>query len=206
MSNKCTRLWATAALVGFVSLLLGVVTHAAWLGALDAAAYPTASITTAFTVIATIGSPMVAIGATVILAAIVWRSQKPLAYFLIASQFAGSAIAMLVKLGVRRLRPAHQLVADTGFSFPSGHVFCTSLFVFALLLVILPHLPDPEVQLVAVLVGCLWIAIVAVSRVYLHDHYASDVCASITLAAGYWGWLSSVRTRIQPLLTLKGSH
>lgn len=218
MQNNTQRLWGSLSLIAFFSLLSGVVTDAAWLRRLDRAAFAimqrkTAGTITAFKLIARLGSPLIAIGATVLLGAFVWyRLNASLGLFIIASQFVGSALAEVVKMLVGRLRPTQQLVADTGFSFPSGHTFCTALFVACVLLVLLPRLADPELQLLAVLIAAVWVVLVAIARVYLRDHYASDVLASITLAGGYWGWLMPVRARIQAIFnrmlpqSLKGSH
>ncbi|WP_225353573.1 phosphatase PAP2 family protein [Lacticaseibacillus thailandensis] len=100
-------------------------------------------------------------------------------------QLVGSAFAEIIKQLVGRSRPLHQLVPDSGYSFPSGHTFCTTVLVITLLILCLPQIKDQENQLIAIVIGVVWIGMVAASRVYLRDHYASDVIASLLLAGGY---------------------
>lgn len=218
MSTRTTRLLGTVSLAGFATLMLGVMTHATWLSQLDASlfkltSHQTPAATTFYKVIAQLGSPLIAIILTCILGIwVFFKINQTTGLFIVFSQFLGSAIAEGFKLIVQRARPTHQLVADTGYSFPSGHTFCTAILVFCLLLILLPRLQDPEVQLVAVIIGILWIALVAISRVYLRDHFGSDVLASATLAGGFWGWLIPVRLKLENMMnqlipqSLKGSH
>lgn len=218
MSTRTTRILGTISLASFAILMLGVMTHAVWLNQLDASLFKltsqqTPGTTTFYKIIAQLGSPLVAIILTCSLGiGVFFKISQTTGLFIVFSQFLGSAIAEGVKLIVQRARPTHQLVLDTGYSFPSGHTFCTAMLVFCLLLVVLPHLHDPEQQLVAVIIGSLWIALVAIARVYLRDHFGSDVLASVTLAGGFWGWLMPARVKLENRLNLliphalKGSH
>ncbi|KZT82027.1 Membrane-associated phospholipid phosphatase [Lactiplantibacillus plantarum] len=86
---------------------------------------------------------------------------------------------------------------DHGASFPSVHTFCTALLVFTLWTLCLPHIQDQESQLITILIGIGWIAMVAISRVYLRDHYLSDVLASVCLAGGWWLLVTPVQAFIQ---------
>lgn len=52
-------------------------------------------------------------------------------------------------------------------------------------------------QLITVLIGIGWIAMVAISRVYLRDHYLSDVLASVCLASGWWLLVTPAEAFIQ---------
>ncbi|ARN94068.1 hypothetical protein AZI11_13865 (plasmid) [Levilactobacillus brevis] len=61
----------------------------------------------------------------------------------------------------------------------------------------LPHIQDQETQLITVLIGIGWIAMVAISRVYLRDHYLSDVLASVCLASGWWLLVTPAEAFIQ---------
>lgn len=213
--------WGLGCLLAFVGLALAVVAHAGWLQAADAACQ-TALATTlgtgeraTFAAIAVLGSPAVAIGVTAVLAGGYWlRQQRGTALWLAGTQVIGAAVLELCKLAVRRPRPTRQLVADTGFSFPSGHVLCLTLLVLALLSLVLPRVKDQEVQLVIVLVGLVWVCLVAFSRVYLRDHFGSDVVGSLLLAGGLWltvlrptGWLRRVAVVVSPVRQKEGhSH
>lgn len=182
MPTKTKTLLGGLSLIVFAALALGVITHAAWLAQLDAAASTLATRaidptnTAIFKVVATLGSPATVIGLTALLCLWLWLKQGPV----ISLWFAGL-----------------QLVLDHGASFPSGHTFCTALLVFTLWTLCLPHIQDQESQLITILIGIGWIAMVAISRVYLRDHYLSDVLASVCLAGGWWLLVTPVQAFIQ---------
>ncbi|WP_225048427.1 phosphatase PAP2 family protein [Lacticaseibacillus kribbianus] len=197
-------LLAAAALCLFTLLALGVTAHAGWLHVLDATAARTAARavtplnTALFTVVAALGSPATCL---IVAAAIGWwlwrRRDAAVALWFTGVQVAGLACAELVKGVTARTRPPHQLVADTGFSFPSGHTFATTLLVILILVIALPQLCDPEAQLLAVIGGLVWIGLVAASRVYLRDHFASDVLAGAALAASFGAAATAVAATLQ---------
>ena len=114
-----------------------------------------------------------------------------------------------VKCGVERERPPHEfagnpfvldLTGDTfslfcagGYnaSYPSGHVARAAVFAIVMALVVSERFPR----------GCylvlLYPALMAVSRVYLMEHYPSDVIASGILGALLAGALAR-KTRLRP--------
>ncbi|MCO7127506.1 phosphatase PAP2 family protein [Sporolactobacillus shoreicorticis] len=194
-------------LVTFVILATGVVSHAHWIHVLDTSisSLATKSIspmnTQVFKIVAFLGSPVIVIGLTVLLCAYLWTRQGAIISLWIAGiQLFGSAFVAIMKQLVARSRPLHQLVADTGFSFPSGHTFCTTILVFSILMLCLPLIQDQENQLIAMLAGALWIGMVAVSRIYLRDHFASDVLASVFFDSGYWLIVTAYEEAIKRLL------
>lgn len=204
MPTKWKQLVGGLSLMAFAALALGVITHAACLTQLDAAASTLAARavdpmnTAIFKVVATLGSPATVIGFTLVLCLWLWFKQGPVISLWFAGlQFGGSAITEGFKLLIDRSRPLHQLVLDHGSSFPSGHTFCTALLVFTLWTLCLPHIQDQESQLITILIGIGWIAMVAISRVYLRDHYLSDVLASVCLAGGWWLLVTPAQAFIQ---------
>lgn len=95
----------------------------------------------------------------------------------------GSAgLLFLVKNHFRRSRPLDPLIDVTGFSFPSGHSFSTFTFC-GLIIYIIANSELGRRQ--KILISCLLLAfagLVALSRVYLHVHYPSDVVAGFFMA------------------------
>ncbi|WP_262315818.1 phosphatase PAP2 family protein [Lacticaseibacillus parakribbianus] len=205
---------AATLLVLFILLALGVVSHAAWLRHLDAAARGVATRgitplnTALFKAVAVLGSPASCLIVAAIIGWWLWRRRDAaVALWFTGVQVAGLAAAEIVKGVTGRQRPTHQLVADTGFSFPSGHVFATTLLVILLLVIFLPELGDQETQLVALLLALVWIGLVAASRVYLRDHFASDVLAGALLAASFGAaataGAAALQCRLQRLIERK---
>lgn len=193
MTNRREKLFGTGLLVIFIILAVSVAFNSDWVNAFDSSvtqlmanAYLPLN-TAIFNIVAFLGSPLTVIILTVLLC--VWlffKKQVITSFWLGGIQLSGSAITEIVKQVVARPRPINQLVPDTGFSFPSGHTFCTTILVLSVLSLLLPKIHDEENKLVVRLIGIVWIGFVAVSRVYLRDHFGSDVLASVILATGYW--------------------
>lgn len=193
MVNRRKKLFGTGLLVVFIILAISVALHSDWINAFDSSitqlmanAYMPLN-TAIFNIVAFLGSPLTVIILTALLCAwLFFKKQVMTSLWLGGIQLSGSAITEIVKQVVARPRPINQLVPDTGFSFPSGHTFCTTILVLSVLSLLLPKIHDEENKLVVRLIGIVWIGFVAVSRVYLRDHFGSDVLASVILATGYW--------------------
>lgn len=100
------------------------------------------------------------------------------------------ALYSIDKLLVGRNRPpVPHLDLVTGYSFPSGHATQSTALCVALLMIALLSGPRQR-QIAAVAAGCLLVAGVAFSRVYLGVHYPSDVVAGVLLG-GTWSALAS---------------
>ncbi|CAH0417642.1 phosphatase PAP2 family protein [Periweissella ghanensis] len=88
-------------------------------------------------------------------------------------------IATVIKILVGRHRPLHQLVLDTGYSFPSIHTMTAAICVLMFLALFKTHSSKYRVFQI---LGLVWVITVAASRVYLRNHYPSDVLGGATLA------------------------
>ena len=101
------------------------------------------------------------------------------------------ALYSIDKLLVGRHRPpVHHLELVTGYSFPSGHATQSTALCVALLIALLSG--PRQRQIAAVAAGCLLVAGVAVSRVYLGVHYPSDVVVGVLLGATWAAVASSL--------------
>ena len=118
----------------------------------------------------------------------------------------GYLASELVKLLVHRARPDYHLLAhplsteaDTA-SFPSGHVCLATAIAFGLVLL----LRGRPAQKWAIVAGTAGVVVVAWSRLYIGEHYPTDVLASIvfTTAAmlafiAIWNrWLAAPAERL----------
>jgi undecaprenyl-diphosphatase len=98
-----------------------------------------------------------------------------------------------IKLLIARPRPAEPLVSviqhATGNSFPSGHVmsyvaYWGLLFTFSIML----FKNWPWWRVLLLIISGLFVVLVGPSRIYLGDHWASDVLGAY-LFEGLWLWL-----------------
>ena len=92
---------------------------------------------------------------------------------------------LLVKLLIRRARPSVDLVhivnQINGFSFPSGHVmFYTGFFGFICFLTFILLKPSWIRTLFLVVFGS-HVVLIGISRIYLGNHWASDVLGAYLL-------------------------
>jgi membrane-associated phospholipid phosphatase len=142
------------------------------------------------------------IGAIVLVAVINWRKAP-----LIAVGAAAGPIYSIVQGIVQRPRPSADLVhviRHTGsFSFPSGHVVFFS-WVLVLLVVCLGvgRLPRPLLA-VAWIAAALVVLVDCLGRIYLGEHWPSDVLGGLALGLGWTALALSVRLLSNPALAPK---
>lgn len=130
------------------------------------------------------------------LAAWLWWRNSRLNALTIVLSFAGSVVFnSVLKILFARPRPTiiPQLVAESGYSFPSGHTI-GAVALYGLLAIWLWQ----QRRWLLALLCTLWPMIVAVSRVYLGVHYPSDVLASLTVGIL---WVITIETTRKWLAT-----
>ncbi len=103
----------------------------------------------------------------------------------LVAAIASSALDLIIKDAIRRPRPAANLVHVfrilNSYSFPSGHVvFYTAFFGFIVFLAFALLKPSLQRTLLIVFFGLL-ILLVGMSRIYLGQHWASDVAGAYLL-------------------------
>jgi membrane-associated phospholipid phosphatase len=149
-----------------------------------------------------------------ITALIFWRFRLRLEALFIAGLPAVSLLLnLLIKLIVNRPRPSASLVEilqkSGGQSFPSGHVmsyvaFWGLLFSFSIIL----FRRDRWYHFVLLIISALFVVLVGPSRIYVGDHWASDVLGGylfggLLLGVGLWIYL---RLKNNGVLQPKEAH
>jgi len=95
---------------------------------------------------------------------------------------AGYLINYIFKVIFQRPRPTfNQIVASTGFSFPSGHSAAAAAFFAAIIIYIIFNIKDKRVSIPTIILCALMPIIVALSRIYLGVHYVTDTITGIVL-------------------------
>lgn len=176
----------------FGILLINVSHNSPWITRLDQLGYqltqPTFSLKTQVMIILThFGDPIIIQALTILIALYLWwQSKFNLSLWYVLLQFVGYSLVILVKYNVLRIRPSNKLFPANGYSFPSGHTFATVIFVLTILSLILPYLHHQSWKIAWQVIGALWIIIIMITRVYLRDHFTSDVIGGLLLASGWW--------------------
>ena len=108
------------------------------------------------------------------------------------------ALNYALKEIVQRPRPeGFRLIAESGYSFPSGHSMIAMGFYGLLAWMAWTYERDPVVRRVSVLGFSTVVILVGISRIYLGVHYASDVIAGFCLSLA---WLALYTTMVGPIL------
>lgn len=145
---------------------------------------------------------ILAVAGIVIIAAINWRS----APMVILAALSG-AVYSLTAMIINRPRPSEDLVhviRHTGSSsYPSGHVAFFSWFLVMLVVCLaVGRLPKPIVAVTWV-VAALLLLIVCIGRIYLGEHWPSDVIGGLALGLGFTSIALSIRFLSNPALARK---
>ncbi|MDN2650060.1 phosphatase PAP2 family protein [Leuconostoc lactis] len=141
-------------------------------------------LTSVMKLVSTIGNPAIVLVVMTVLAVIFWRKQQRFeSVWVLVTVVGGDFLAEIIKTITARQRPTHQLVPDTGLSFPSVHTLSAVLLV---LLVLSLMTKGTQKFMVASVLGVIWIFLVALSRVYLRDHFPTDTIAAVFLGLFWW--------------------
>ena len=108
-----------------------------------------------------------------------------------------SGLGGLVVRGLKALfardRPLDQVIPATGYSFPSGHAFASTVF-YGMMVYLVFRLTDRRwARVLAAVAGPLVILAVGLSRVYLNVHFLTDVVG---------GWLAGAAWLVASLLVI----
>ncbi|HFH6733139.1 TPA: phosphatase PAP2 family protein [Streptococcus agalactiae] len=196
--NKKSFLQCVILLVSFLVLTLAVKSQSDMISYLD-------NITSAFfqsirnpdltnlmTIISTVVSPLTtSLIALVILGYQYFLNQR-IAVWLFMLFFGTNALALLLKDIIARHRPMNQLVFDSGYSFPSGHTISTFLLMILVLVVARQRLRRVLSQVVFVIFALVILASVIFSRLYLENHFLTDILGSLLLGASSYYGLSAI--------------
>ncbi|MCQ2569770.1 phosphatase PAP2 family protein [Limosilactobacillus equigenerosi] len=149
--------------------------------------HPSGFMTAYMKFISFLGSPKMTLLWGLLLAVLLWGLKfKVAALWSFATLVTGDAWGWIIKHLIQRARPAQHLAADDGFSFPSGHTLGTFLIAGIVLLVVVPIIQNDLKRRVTIAITIVFVALLAISRVYLYAHFPTDTIGAMLL--GYT-WL-----------------
>jgi len=121
-----------------------------------------------------------------VFAVLIWRRHwLHLAAFLLAV-ITSEALIGTTKALIDRPRPPGSLIGTSGASFPSGHAVAAAVTAVG---VVIALLPAGHTRWVWERRAALYVSVIAMSRVFLGAHWATDVLAGALLGSGIAiGW------------------
>jgi len=115
---------------------------------------------------------------------------------LLISVLGGELFVWIIKNIMDRPRPSltNALVAESSYSFPSGHTFVAIAFYGLLAYFVIQSERNKFLKVISFLAGIILVVWIGLSRIYLGAHWPSDVFAS--LAAGT-AWITIIITSLK---------
>lgn len=92
----------------------------------------------------------------------------------------------LLKYIIQRPRPdGYRLIAESGYSFPSGHSMVSMAFYGLIIYLIWKMVKNKKIKYISCGILGLLIPMIGFSRIYLGVHYASDVIGGFAISIAY---------------------
>ena len=121
-----------------------------------------------------------------VILAFVLATRNRYGLFLAISAIDAFILTTLIKLGVQRARPEElKLIAQGGYSFPSGHTMMAICVYGYLFYLAMTQIKNKVLKYVVSIVLLLVILSIGVSRIYVGVHFASDVLGGYLLSLCY---------------------
>jgi membrane-associated phospholipid phosphatase len=163
---------------------------------------PLVSLFTRLDEIEGIRQQLLGVAGILLVAAVNWRA----APLMVVAALSGG-IYTITAMVINRPRPSAELVhviRHTGSgSYPSGHVAFFSWFLILLVLCLaVGRLPKPIVVALWIIAAFL-LAAVCIGRIYMGEHWPSDVLGGLSLGMGWTALALSVRVLSNPVLERK---
>jgi len=132
--------------------------------------------------VSSLGETVPAMITVAVVAIVLWFFRRRLeAAFIAILPSLAILLNLLLKIIIDRPRPDSELVSNGGLSFPSGHATYAVVF-FSFLFYLLPVLiKQPLIVTALRSFMAILVLLTAVSRVYLGQHWMSDVLGSLIL-------------------------
>lgn len=145
-------------------------------------------LTALMTAVSTVGGEVVlSVVAVLAVTALAWRWRFDEALLLGLALGAAETLSLVLKHVVGRSRPPVADVVgpvETTLSFPSGHTIGTATFALGLAYLWWRRSPGVRRALTGLAAAAAATGVMAVSRLYLGDHWLTDVLGSVALAGG----------------------
>ncbi|MGW8195315.1 MAG: LssY C-terminal domain-containing protein [Desulforhopalus sp.] len=176
--------------------------------------FRTNTLTKIFTWVTLLGDSRIVLGCIVVSVAILclWH-KKYYCYSLVIAVCGSMTFTYLGKLVFHRPRPQQAVYVEHSFSFPSGHATIAVAFYGFLAYLLMRHVQSWNIKINVLFATILLILAIGLSRVYLGEHYTSDVWSGylvgfmwLVIAVSWSEWLKSKNKGIDSIGATRGAR
>ncbi len=105
--------------------------------------------------------------------------------FYLVSVVGSVTIFTFIKFLVQRARPEARIIAEHGYSFPSGHSTMSMVIALSLYFIFVSKISSSLGRRGLLVLALFWPILIAFSRIYLNVHWFSDTLAGFLLGL-FW--------------------
>ena len=141
-------------------------------------------LTGIFKFITFLGSQYMLILITIVSFIVIKNKKIPIAITI--NLIISAILNVLLKNIVNRPRPeGYRIIAETGYSFPSGHSMISMAFYGLIVYIILKNCKNKKIRNLLCCILSTLIVLIGLSRIYLGVHYSSDVIGGFVVSIAY---------------------
>ena len=131
---------------------------------------------------------------------LIFVKNKKVGWCIASNLLITTLLNQLFKNIIQRPRPdGYRLIAESGYSFPSGHSMVSMAFYGLLIYLIWKMVKNEKIKYVSCGILAILIPMIGFSRIYLGVHYASDVIGGFAISIAYLLLFTSIARSILKL-------
>ena len=144
----------------------------------------TESLTKIMGILTNFGGAYMLIGLAIMIT--IFSKNKKTAFIIDLNLIIITIFNLILKNIIQRPRPeGYRLIAESGYSFPSGHSMISMAFYGLIIYMIWKNMKNKKLRNIICVLITILVILIGISRIYLGVHYASDVIGGFVVSIAY---------------------
>lgn len=144
----------------------------------------TESLTKIMGILTNFGGAYMLIGLAIMIT--IFSKNKKTAFIIDLNLIIITIFNLILKNIIQRPRPeGYRLIAESGYSFPSGHSMISMAFYGLIIYMIWKTMKNKKLRNIICVLITILVILIGISRIYLGVHYASDVIGGFVVSIAY---------------------